>query len=90
MSDDPRRPPTSHSIEALLDEQTGNTKDVMALVGHVGPGRGDDVRLYSDRRHGSDGWTSRSTRSPTMRPLRTSSPAWSSRARASCGSSASG
>ena len=49
MSDDPRRPPTSPIIEALLDEQTGNTKDVMALVGHVGPGRGDDVRLYSDR-----------------------------------------
>ena len=47
MSDDPSMPPTSAIIEALLDE-SGNTKDVMALVGYVGPGRGDDVRLYSD------------------------------------------
>jgi len=47
VSDDPSMPPTSAIIEALLDE-SGNTKDVMALVGYVGPGRGDDVRLYSD------------------------------------------
>jgi hypothetical protein len=47
VSDDPSMPPTSAFIEALLDE-SGNTKDVMALVGYVGPGRGEDVRLYSD------------------------------------------
>ena len=48
MSSDPSMPPTSAIIEALLDE-SGNTKDVMALVGYVGPGRGEDVRVYSDR-----------------------------------------
>lgn len=47
-------PPTSPLVEALLkvDEETGerldDTEEVMALVGFVGPGRGDDVRLYPD------------------------------------------
>ena len=45
MSSDPRRPPTSGIIEALRDP---DVKDVMALVGYVGPGREDDGRLYSD------------------------------------------
>ena len=47
MNGDPRRPPSSAIIEALVDG-TGTTKDVTALVGYVGPGRGDDVRLYPD------------------------------------------
>jgi hypothetical protein len=48
VNSDPRRPPTSDIIEALRDSETGDVKDVMALVGYVGPGRDDAVRLYSD------------------------------------------
>ena len=48
MSSDPSSPPTSEIIEALRDPETGDVKDVMALVGYVGEGRGGAVRLYTD------------------------------------------
>jgi hypothetical protein len=46
--DDRRIPPVSPIVELLLREDSAETKDVMALVGFVGPGRGSDVRLYPD------------------------------------------
>ena len=48
VDSDPRIPPVSPIVELLLREDSPETKDVMALVGFVGPGRGSDVRLYPD------------------------------------------
>ena len=49
MSDTDRsNPPVSDVIQGLLEDSGTNTMNVMALVGFVGPGRDDDVRLYPD------------------------------------------
>lgn len=48
MSSDLRRPPNSDIIERLRGEETGQPKEVTALVGFVGPGRGDALRVYPD------------------------------------------
>jgi hypothetical protein len=42
-------PPSSEIVTGLLkDDPPDETKEVLALVGYVGPGRNGDVRLYSD------------------------------------------
>jgi hypothetical protein len=49
VSDRVPNPPPSPVITRLLKEGSEtDTEDVMALVGYVGPGRNDDIRLYSD------------------------------------------
>jgi hypothetical protein len=48
VSSDPRRPPDSNILERFRDERTGQPQEVTALVGFVGPGRGDAVRIYPD------------------------------------------
>ena len=46
--DNGRVPPASQAVQALLKEGSNETEAVTALVGFVGPGRGDDIRLYPD------------------------------------------
>jgi hypothetical protein len=47
VNDDARIPEQSAILEPLVTEDL-ETKDVMALVGFVGPGREGNIRLYPD------------------------------------------
>jgi hypothetical protein len=49
MNDDAHIPKPSDSVKGLLKKDSPTeTADVMALVGYVGPGRNQDIRLYPD------------------------------------------